>query len=124
MKNILILNNLPNIRNGAARLIPIKGTPTYIQNPNAVSVPMMAETTPNKPSSGLDLTQSVIIQVITQNAIINPRFIEKKGITELVFFSNSRSKVRDVNRYTSMSGNLAFSNNFRNASSHSVPLQK
>ena len=83
---------------------------------------MMAETIPNKPSKGLDLTQSVIIHVITQNAIINPIFIEKNGITEFVFFSNSRSNVNELNRMISMSGNLAFSNTFRNASSHSVPL--
>ena len=91
-------NYLPNIKKGAARFIPMKGTPTYIQKPKAARVPMMADMTPNKPSNGFDLTQSVIIQVTTQKAIINPMFIEKKGITELVFDSSSRSKVNEVNR--------------------------
>ena len=83
----------------------MKGTPIYMQNPNADTVPMMEEMTPNKPRYGLDLTQSVIMQVMTQNAIINPIFIEKNGITELVFDSSSRSKVREVKRWIVMSGN-------------------
>ena len=82
----------------------MKGTPMYIQNPKAETVPMMEDITPNSPRYGLDFTQSVIIQVITQNAIMKPMFIEKKGITEFVFDSNSRSNVKDVNRYISISG--------------------
>ena len=82
----------------------MKGTPIYMQNPNADTVPMMEEMTPNKPRYGLDLTQSVIMQVMTQNAIINPMFIEKNGITEFVFASNSRSNVKEVNRKISTSG--------------------
>ena len=99
------LSCLPNIKNGAARFIPMNGTPTYMQKPNAERVPITADMTPNKPNSGFDLTQSVIIQVTTQNAIINPIFIEKNGITELVFDSSSRSKVSEVKRWIVMSGN-------------------
>lgn len=98
------IQNLPNIKNGAARLIPMKGTPMYIQKPNADTVPIMDEITPNNPRYGLDLTQSVIMHVMTQNAIMNPMFIEKNGMTELVFDSNSRSNVKEVNRNISTSG--------------------
>ena len=69
-----------------------------MQNPNADSVAMMEDMTPNSPRYGLDFTQSTIIHVNTQKAIMNPMFIEKKGMTEFVFDSNSRSKVKDVNR--------------------------
>ena len=40
-------------------------------------VAKMAETTPKRPSKGLDLTQSVIIQVKIQNTIIRARLNEK-----------------------------------------------
>ena len=103
--------------------MPMNGTPTYIQNPNAARVAIMDEMTPNKPSKGFDFTQSVIIHVMTQNAIITPILKEKKGITDAVFFSNSRSSVREVNLKISISGNSAFANTFKKASSHSVPLQ-
>ena len=36
-----------------------------------------AETTPKRPSKGLDLTQSVIIQVKIQNTIIRAKLNEK-----------------------------------------------
>ena len=76
----------------------MKGTPMYIQNPKAEIVAMIEDITPNRPRYGLDFTQSNIIQVNTQNAIISPIFIEKKGITEFVFDSSSRSNVKEVNR--------------------------
>ena len=94
-----------------------------MQKPNAERVPITADMTPNKPNSGFDLTQSVIIQVTTQNAIMNPIFIEKNGITELVFDSSSRSKVSEVKRWIVMSGNWAFSRTSKKALSHFVPLQ-
>ena len=111
------------MRKGAARFIPMNGTPTYIQKPNAEIVAIMAEMTPNKPSNGFDFTQSVIIQVMMQNPTISPMFKEKYGITEFVLFSSSRSSVKEVNRNTSISGNFAFAKTFRKASSHSVPLK-
>ena len=40
---------IPNIRNGAARLMPINGTPQYIIIPRAAMVARTAEMTPNKP---------------------------------------------------------------------------
>ena len=66
------------MRKGAARLMPMKGTPTYMQKPKAVTVPMTAEVTPTRPSRGLDLTQSAIMQVITQKMIITPTLKLKK----------------------------------------------
>ena len=56
------------------------------------------------PSTGFDLTQSVIIQVTIQNAIITPRLSEKNGITELVLFSSSLSMLREENLKISMFG--------------------
>ena len=95
---------MPNMRKGAARLIPIKGIPQYMIIPKAAIVARTAETTPNKPKTGLDLTQSVIIQVTIQNAIITPRLSEKNGITELVLFSSSLSMLREENLKISMFG--------------------
>ena len=37
---------IPNIRNGAARLIPMKSIPRYMTRPNADMDPMTADTTP------------------------------------------------------------------------------
>ena len=76
----------------------MNGTPMYIQKPNADTVAMIEDITPNSPRYGLDFTQSTIMHVNTQKAIMNPIFIEKKGMTEFVFDSNSRSNVKDVNR--------------------------
>ena len=72
--------------------------------PNAEIDPRIADKTPKSPRRGFDLTQSVIMHVMTQNAIMNPMFIEKNGMTELVFDSNSRSNVKEVNRNISTSG--------------------
>ena len=91
---------MPSIKNGAAMLMPMKGIPQYMINPMEAEktnfqdcarglmnfelkvfyIPIVAktaETTPKRPSKGLDLTQSVIIQVKIQNTIIRARLNEK-----------------------------------------------
>ena len=75
-------------------MMPMKGTPTYMQNPKAVTVPMTAEMTPTSPSRGFDLTQSAIMHVTTQKMIMRPTLKLKNGMAELVFFSSSTSRVR------------------------------
>ena len=40
---------MPNMRKGAARLMPIKGIPQYIIVPKAAIVAKTADITPNKP---------------------------------------------------------------------------
>lgn len=62
--------SLPIIKNGAARLIPMKSTPAYIQNPKAPSVAIAALTLPKSPNQGFDRTQSNIIQV-TETVIVS-----------------------------------------------------
>ena len=68
---------IPSIKNGAAKLIPINGIPQYITRPQAEIVAKTAEKMPKSPKNGLDLTQSVIMQVTMQKAIITPKFREK-----------------------------------------------
>ena len=68
---------MPSIRKGAAMLIPMKGTPQYMTMPKEARVAKTAETTPKNPSMGLDLTQSVIMQVQMQKAIMTPRLRAK-----------------------------------------------
>lgn len=60
---------LPIMRKGAARFIPMKSTPAYIQKPKAQSVAIAALTLPRSPSHGFDLTQSNIIQVTERERI-------------------------------------------------------
>lgn len=57
---------MPIIRNGAAKLMPIKSTPAYMQTPKAHNVAIAALKLPNKPSHGFERTQSNIMQV-TEN---------------------------------------------------------
>lgn len=63
--------NLPIIRNGAAKLIPINSIPKYIANPNAAIVAIIADIFPNKPSHGFDRTTSPIIHVTTLQKYTN-----------------------------------------------------
>lgn len=44
------------MRNGAAKLIPINSMPKYMAKPNAAHVAISADTLPNRPSHGFDLT--------------------------------------------------------------------
>lgn len=60
----------PIIRKGAARLIPIKSIPRYIQSPKAETVANPAEILPRRPNQGLLRTQSVIIHVTTEKSPI------------------------------------------------------
>ena len=103
-------------------MIPVKGMPIYTARPKAAIVPRIEDTTPKKPSRGLDLTQSVIMQVRTQKAIMIPTFRVKKGRTELVLFSSSTSRVRELNRRTSTSGGALSFTFFKNSASHLEPL--
>lgn len=59
----MFMLHLPIIRKGAAKLIPMKSTPAYMQIPKAQRVAIAALKFPSRPNQGLDLTQSVIIQV-------------------------------------------------------------
>lgn len=56
------------MRNGAAKLIPMKSTPKYMQSPKADNVAIVALTFPKSPSHGFDLTQSAIMQVTERAA--------------------------------------------------------
>lgn len=58
---------MPIIRNGAAKLIPMKSTPKYMQTPNAQRVAIAALKFPNSPNQGFERTQSVIIQVTAKD---------------------------------------------------------
>ena len=58
-------HDLPIIRNGAAKLIPINSTPKYIARPKAAEVAMTALTFPSRPNHGFDLTVSPIMHVST-----------------------------------------------------------
>uniref|UniRef100_A0A1Y1NIC6 Uncharacterized protein n=1 Tax=Photinus pyralis TaxID=7054 RepID=A0A1Y1NIC6_PHOPY len=80
---------IPIIRNGAARLMPIKSMSRYIHVPNAATVAIHALTFPKSPSHGLDLTQSAIMHVTIENNAIITNVDVKYGMTVLVFFSNS-----------------------------------
>lgn len=76
-KSRLIIFHSPIIRKGAAKLRPMKSTPRYIQRPKAATVAIAAETLPRSPSHGLLRTQSVIMQVTTENRAINMNVLEK-----------------------------------------------
>jgi hypothetical protein len=65
------------MRNGAAILMPMYSTPQYIRSPNAPAVPSIQERTPNRPSIGLDLTESVIMHVIAEKATMMAIVMEK-----------------------------------------------
>jgi len=60
--------NLPSIRKGAARLIPMNSTPRYIVTPKAAAVPMQAEMFPRRPSHGFARTQSAIQHDVIEKA--------------------------------------------------------
>lgn len=114
--------NLPIIKNGAARLIPMNSMPKYMANPNAAAVAMLALTFPKSPSHGFDRTVSPIMHVsilwmeqsITATVglkticssylktAININVDPKKGTTVWVFFSSSWSSVREANLATEM----------------------
>lgn len=103
--------NLPIIRNGAAKFIPMNSTLKYIANPKAAAVAIDALIFPSKPSHGFDRTVSPIIQVKTllserleiENDLsifvvelktylkiaIKIKVDPKYGITVRVFFSSS-----------------------------------
>lgn len=80
---------LPIIKNGAARLIPIKDMPKYIAQPKAAAVAITADILPRRPNQGLDLTQSPIMQVTMENIPIRMNVELKNGMTVFVFFSSS-----------------------------------
>lgn len=57
--------------------------------PNAAAVAMTADMFPNRPNHGFDRTQSAIIQVTIEKIPMRMKVELKKGMTVLVFFSNS-----------------------------------
>lgn len=64
MRIMYYKTNLPIIKKGAAKLMPINSIPKYIARPNPAAVAMTAETHPIRPSPGLDRTTSPIILVM------------------------------------------------------------
>ena len=119
---------LPIIRNGAARLMPMKSIPRYMQSPKADTVAKAADTLPRRPSHGLLRTQSVIIQVTTENSPITAKVLEKYGTTVFVFSSSSSSNVLEENLTTLMCLKVPLSSaaptTSRNVSSQAAPLWK
>lgn len=116
------------MRKGAARFMPIKSIPRYMQSPKADTVAIPAEILPRRPSQGLLLTQSVIMQVTMENAPMIAKVLAKYGTTVLVFASSSNSRVREAKRATLMLLNTPVSSAsptlLRNSSSHAAPLVK
>jgi hypothetical protein len=78
--------------------MPMKSIPIYMHTPKAHKVAIAALKFPRRPSQGFDRTQSVIMQVTTEKRAIMAKVDEKYGITDLVFFSSSWSKVLEANR--------------------------
>lgn len=95
--------------------------------PNAAAVAMTAEMFPKRPNQGFDRTQSPIIQVTIENIPMRTNVELKKGMTVLVFFSNSWSRVLEANRAIEMClkrpVSSAIPTSSRNASSQAAPLQ-
>lgn len=114
------------MRNGAARLMPMKSIPRYMHNPKAAIVAMAAEMLPSKPSQGLLRTQSVIMHVTTENRPIMMNVLAKYGTTVFVLASSSSSRVLEANLAVLMCLNLPWSSTrpttSRNASSQAAPL--
>ena len=100
--------------------------PKYMAHPNAAAVAITAEMLPSKPSQGFERTQSPIIQVTIENIPMRIKVELKKGMTVLVFFSSSWSRVREANRATEMCLKRPVSSAMptasRKASSHAAPL--
>lgn len=59
-----MFKDLPIIRKGAAKLIPMNSMPQYMAKPKAAKVAIMAEIFPIRPRKGFDRTASPIMQVI------------------------------------------------------------
>lgn len=114
------------MRNGAARLMPMKSIPRYIHNPKAAIVAMAAEMLPSKPSQGLLRTQSVIMHVTTENRPIMMNVLVKYGTIVFVLASSSSSRVLEANLAMLMCLNAPPSSSSpttsRNASSQAAPL--
>lgn len=119
-------SSLPIMRNGAARLMPIKSIPRYMHNPNAAIVAMAAEILPRRPSQGLLRTQSAIMHVTTENRPIMMNVLVKYGTTVLVLASSSSSRVLEANLAVLMCLNAppssALPTTSRKASSQAAPL--
>lgn len=105
----------------------MKEMPKYIAQPNAAAVAITADMLPSNPNQGFERTQSPIKQVTTENTPIKMKVELKNGITVLVFFSSSWSRVREANRATDMCLNRPVSSAIptasKNASSHAAPLK-
>lgn len=118
--------SLPIMRNGAARLMPMKSIPRYMHNPKAATVATAAEILPRRPSQGLLRTQSVIMQVTTEKRPIMMNVLAKYGTTVFVLASSSSSRVLDANLAMLICLNTPASSTLpttsRNASSHAAPL--
>lgn len=122
----MLIGDLPIMRNGAARLMPMKSTPRYMHNPKAATVAIAAEILPSRPSQGLLRTQSVIMQVTTENRPIIMNVLVKYGTTVFVLASSSSSRVLEANRAVLMCLNAPPSSirptTSRKASSQAAPL--
>lgn len=56
--------DLPIIKKGAAKFMPMNSIPKYIASPKPAAVAMTADTFPIRPSHGFDRTTSPIMQVM------------------------------------------------------------
>ena len=95
-----MLFNLPSIRNGAAKLIPMKGEPRYASRPKDATQASAEHKIPAKPRRVLPRTQSPILTAAMQKIIMMPIATPKYGMIELVLFSNSARRVSDVKTVT------------------------
>lgn len=119
--------HLPIIKKGAAKLMPMKEMPKYMAHPNAAAVAITADMLPSKPSHGFERTQSPIIQVTMENIPMRMKVELKNGMTVLVFFSSSWSRVREAKRATEICLKRPVSSAIptvsRKASSQAAPLK-
>lgn len=97
-----------------------------MHNPNAATVAMAAEILPRRPSQGLLRTQSVIMQVTTENRPIMINVLVKYGTTVLVLASSSSSRVLEANLAVLMCLKIppssALPTTSKKASSQAAPL--
>lgn len=95
-----------------------------MRNPKEAKQERAAERTPTKPSQGLVRTQSPIMTEPILKSNMTVMVTPKYGMTELVLFSNSVSRVRDTKRETLMLAKDISSIIRSSASSHRAALHK
>lgn len=84
---IVCVYHVPIIKNGAAKFIPMKSIPIYMQSPKAESVAIAALKFPSNPNHGLDRTQSAImhVTVIESKSIYQNRSLQIEFCNYIAF---------------------------------------